>query len=58
MSTHTANVRWERGDAIFTDGKYSRRHLWRFDGGIEVPGSSSPHSVPIPYASAEAVDPE
>jgi len=58
MSTHAANVRWERGDAIFTDGKYSRRHLWRFDGGIEVPGSSSPHSVPIPYASAEAVDPE
>ncbi|HEX6137529.1 MAG TPA: OsmC family protein [Casimicrobiaceae bacterium] len=58
MSRYTANVHWTRGDARFTDSKYSRRHVWRFDGGIEVPGSSSPQSVPLPYASAEAVDPE
>lgn len=57
-SRYTANVAWSRGDALFTDNRYSRRHRWRFDGGIEVPGSASPHSVPLPYSSAEAVDPE
>lgn len=58
MSRHTATVSWARGDARFTDSRYSRRHVWRFDGGVEVPGSSSPHSVPLPYSSADAVDPE
>jgi organic hydroperoxide reductase OsmC/OhrA len=58
MSTYTANVHWLRGDARFIDNRYSRRHVWRFDGGVEVPASSSPHSVPLPYSSAEAVDPE
>jgi organic hydroperoxide reductase OsmC/OhrA len=58
MSRHTANVRWTRGDARFTDNRYSRRHVWRFDGGAEVAGSSSPSSVPLPYSDAEAVDPE
>jgi organic hydroperoxide reductase OsmC/OhrA len=58
MSRYTANVVWSRGDARFTDNRYGRRHRWRFDGGIEVPGSSSPHSVPVPYSSEEAVDPE
>ena len=47
-----------RGDARFTDNRYSRRHAWRFDGGTEVAGSSSLHSVPLPYSDAEAVDPE
>jgi organic hydroperoxide reductase OsmC/OhrA len=58
MSRYTANVSWTRGDAKFTDNRYGRRHVWRFDGGVEVPGSSSPHSVPLPYSCAEAVDPE
>ena len=58
MSRYTANVRWQRGDARFTDNRYSRRHVWRFDGGVEVPGSSSPHSVRVPYSSLDAVDPE
>ena len=58
MSRHTASVHWTRGDARFTDNRYSRAHVWRFDGGVEVHASSSPHSVPIPYSSAEAVDPE
>jgi organic hydroperoxide reductase OsmC/OhrA len=58
MSLHTANVEWSRGDARFVDNRYSRRHAWRFDGGVEVPGSSSPHSVPVPYSDASAVDPE
>ena len=58
MSRHTASVSWSRDGARFTDNRYSRRHVWRFDGGVEVPGSSSPHSVPLPFSSAEAVDPE
>ena len=58
MSRHTANISWTRGDATFTDNKYSRRHLWRFDGGIEVPASASPQSVKTPYSSLEAIDPE
>jgi organic hydroperoxide reductase OsmC/OhrA len=58
MSSHTASVHWTRGDARFTDNRYNRRHRWRFDGGVEVPASSSPHSVPLPYSSAEAIDPE
>lgn len=56
---YTAQVRWQRqaGEA-FTDHRYSRRHELRFDGGAVVPGSSSPHSVRLPYSDAAAVDPE
>jgi len=58
MATHTVSVRWLRGDQVFIDNRYSRAHTWRFDGGAEVPGSSSPHVVPLPYSNAAAVDPE
>ena len=58
MSEYTAEVVWERGAQPFLDHRYSRRHLLRFDGGAEVPGSSSPHVVPLPYSDAAAVDPE
>lgn len=58
MAEHGATVRWERQGATFTDSRYSRGHHWAFDGGVEVPASSSPHSVPLPYSVAEAVDPE
>ncbi len=60
MSRHayTAETLWERGDQPFTDNRYSRRHLLRFDGGITVAGSSSPHIVPVPYSDATAIDPE
>ena len=58
MSTYTATIRWERGQQLFTDNRYSRGHTWLFDGGVEVPGSSSPHSVPLPYSQPRAVDPE
>jgi organic hydroperoxide reductase OsmC/OhrA len=58
MSRYTATVTWERGDAAFTDNRYSRRHLWRFDGGIDVVASASPHVVPVPLAHQAAVDPE
>ena len=53
-----ATVKWERRDAAFIGGRYSRAHTWHFDGGAIVPGSSSPHSVPLPFSDAEAVDPE
>jgi organic hydroperoxide reductase OsmC/OhrA len=58
MAQYSAEVIWERGDAVFTDNRYSRRHLLRFDGGLEVPASSSPHSVPVPLSDPGAVDPE
>ena len=59
MSEYCAEVVWERrGDEDFLAGRYSRRHLLRFDGGAEVAGSASPHVVPVPYSDASAVDPE
>jgi organic hydroperoxide reductase OsmC/OhrA len=58
MSTYTAIVSWERRGAVFSDNQYSRAHRWIFDGGIEVPGSSSPHIVRVPMSQAAAVDPE
>jgi len=58
MSTYTATIDWSRGDAVFTDKRYSRAHRWRFDGGVEVPASSSPSVVPPPLSEAAAVDPE
>jgi len=58
MSEHTAIVEWSREGATFTDNRYSRGHRWRFDGGVEVMASSSPHSAPIPLSVEAAVDPE
>jgi organic hydroperoxide reductase OsmC/OhrA len=58
MSSHTAMIRWERGDARFIDNRYSRAHRWSFDGGAEIEASSSPHVVPLPYSNPAGVDPE
>lgn len=58
MATYKAEILWARGDADFLSNRYSRRHLLRFDGGAEVPGSSSPHVVPLPMSDPAAVDPE
>lgn len=58
MATYTAEIEWERGSQAFTDNRYSRAHRWRFDGGLVVPGSSSPHVVPSPRSDPAAVDPE
>jgi organic hydroperoxide reductase OsmC/OhrA len=58
MSAHVCSVSWRRGDAVFVDRRYSRAHAWRFDGGVEVPASASPHAVPAPYSDARGVDPE
>lgn len=58
MTIHTAEVLWERTDQAFVDNRYSRKHILRFDAGIEVAGSSSPHVVPLPYSASDAIDPE
>lgn len=59
MSSYTAEVLWQRSDQEdFASGRYSRRHLLRFDGGAELPGSSSPHIVAVPWSDPAGVDPE
>lgn len=58
MATYQATIVWNRGQAVFSDQRYSRGHRWLFDGGIEVPGSSSPHVVKLPMSVEAAVDPE
>ena len=58
MSEHSSVVIWVRNGQDFIGNRYSRKHLLRFDGGIEVAGSSSPHVVPIPMSDAAAIDPE
>lgn len=58
MTKYVAEVIWQRGEQDFLGNHYSRKHLLRFDGGLEVTGSSSPHVVPLPMSDASAVDPE
>ena len=58
MSRYHASIHWQRGGADFAGNRYSRAHVWRFDGGLDVPASSSPQLVPLPMSSAAAVDPE
>ena len=58
MAEYKAVIAWDRKGAVFTDNRYSRAHRWLFDGGIEVPASSSPQVVPVPLSLAAAVDPE
>ena len=58
MAQYVAEVLWQRDGQEFLDNRYSRKHLLRFDGGVEVAGSSSPHVVPLPMSDAAAIDPE
>lgn len=58
MAQHSATITWLRGEQPFLDNRYSRAHRWQFDGGLEVPASSSPDVVPQPMSDASAVDPE
>ncbi|HEX7028220.1 MAG TPA: OsmC family peroxiredoxin, partial [Gammaproteobacteria bacterium] len=59
MSEYYASVKWSRSvDEGYIDNKYSRGHVWEFDGGVIVPASSSPHVVPVPYSVEANVDPE
>ena len=58
MASYTATITWERGDADFLDGKYSRSHRIAFDAGFDIEGSASPHVVRPPLSSESGVDPE
>ncbi len=59
MGQYGAALHWQRAaDEVFSDNRYSRRHVLRFDGGAELAGSSSPQVVPLPLSDASAVDPE
>ena len=54
MSEHKATITWARNGADFSYKTYSRDHIWRFDNGIEVPGSAAPAYLGNP----QRVDPE
>ena len=59
MSQHKATIRWTGSeDADFARGRYSREHVWVFDGGASVLASASPSVVRPPYSNPAAVDPE
>lgn len=58
MKQFDARVTWQRAGQNLLDGRYSRAHTWHFDGGLQVPASSSPLSVPVPMSDPAAVDPE
>tara|TARA_R110001583_G_scaffold157548_1_gene309485 strand:- start:6230 stop:6718 length:489 start_codon:yes stop_codon:yes gene_type:complete len=59
MAEYTAKILWKRDvQERFIDNKYSRGHLWQFDGGETIKASSSSHIVPIPYSVEANVDPE
>lgn len=55
---HHATIVWEQPSADFLRGKYSREHVWMFDGGLSVPASPSPSVVPLPWSNPANVDPE
>jgi organic hydroperoxide reductase OsmC/OhrA len=58
MASYHATVQWMRGEAAFANQQYTRAHTWRFDEGLTVAASASPHVVKAPWAEARAVDPE
>jgi organic hydroperoxide reductase OsmC/OhrA len=58
MSQHKAIVSWKSATTEFLSGRYSREHVWRFDGGLTVPASSSPSVVRPPFSNPANVDPE
>lgn len=55
---YRSTVIWRREEEGFSQGRYSRAHEWRFDGGVTVPASASPGVVPAPFVREDAVDPE
>ena len=58
MSEHKATVRWKCTGPDFLSGKYSREHIWTFDGGLTMPALAPPSVVPVPYSNPAHVDPE
>jgi organic hydroperoxide reductase OsmC/OhrA len=58
MADYRATIRWTYSGTDFAKGRYSREHTWSFDGGLTVPASPAPSSVPVPYSNPANVDPE
>ncbi len=58
MQLYTAHILWRRGDQPFVDNRFGRLHTIAFDGGVVMPGSSSPHVTRVPFSDPAAVDPE
>jgi organic hydroperoxide reductase OsmC/OhrA len=59
MSIYTAKITWKSDTPdTFTKNRYTRGHEWKFDGGITMPASASPHVVRAPFSVEAAVDPE
>ena len=58
MKSIFAMIAWTRQNETFSDNRYSRKHRWVFDGGLEVQASSSPSVVPVPMSDETAIDPE
>jgi organic hydroperoxide reductase OsmC/OhrA len=58
--TYRATVEWhtDAAPADFAAGRYSRRHVLRFDGGTVVPASAAVAHVPLPWSDPAGVDPE
>ena len=57
MSEHRATVEWQRSGE-FRYESYSRSHVVKFEGNIEIPGSAAPGNIPPTAAGAPGVDPE
>ena len=54
MSEHKVTLTWQRGDKPFDYQKYSRDHIWKFDGGHEMQASAAPAYL----GNQNLVDPE
>jgi organic hydroperoxide reductase OsmC/OhrA len=58
MAVYVADVEWALAPGEdFAQGRYRRAHQLRFDGGVSLPASASPHVVGK-WADPAAVDPE
>lgn len=56
---YLAKILWQKKETeSFIDNKYSRNHIWHFDGGTKVNASSSSQVISVPMSDDTAVDPE
>jgi organic hydroperoxide reductase OsmC/OhrA len=58
MSEHRATIDWRRQSAEFDYKTYNRGHTLAFEGGIRVPATAAPTSIPPTAAGVPGVDPE
>ncbi len=42
MAEHKVSVHWQRSSDDFSYEAYTRDHVWKFEGGVEVPASAAP----------------